>query len=97
MSKEYAWSEWLDYSKDGILSIPEKPGVFMMHASMKILFINNSQNLKKSLQESLAIPCISEAKRFRFMVSDDHEKIKFDLIEDYKNRHDGNLPKCMAN
>lgn len=96
MTTEYTWSDWLDFSQEGISNIPEKPGVFMMHAAMKVLYINDSINLKKSLQESLSIPCISEAKRFRFMVSDEHEKIKSDLIEDYKNRHDGKMPKCMS-
>jgi hypothetical protein len=96
MASQYSWSDWLDFSQDGISGAPEKPGVFMMHAAMKVLFINNSTNLKKSLQDSLSVPCISEAKRFRFMISDDHEKIKKELIEDYKNRHDGKMPSCMT-
>ena len=96
MTSQYSWSDWLDFSQNGVLSVPEKPGVFMMHAAMKVLFIDNSTNLKKSLQESLTMPCVSEAKRFRFMVSDEHEKIKQDLIEDYKNRHDGKMPSCMS-
>lgn len=95
MTTEYNWSDWLDFTKEDIEKVPESPGVFMMHASMKVLYINDSDNLRTGLKSSESIPCISEAKRFRFMVTEDHEKIKKNLIEDYKNRHEGKLPKCM--
>ena len=37
------WSEWLDFNQYNIASAtPDKPGVFKVHASMKILYIGSS-------------------------------------------------------
>ena len=60
------WSEWLDFNHSNITTTAtlDKPGVFKVHASMKILYIGSSINLKQSLLESLSDPCINKAKRF---------------------------------
>ena len=50
---ENKWSNWGDNNQESLSKIPEKPGVYMMHASMKILFIGGSQNMKKSITETL--------------------------------------------
>ena len=89
------WSEWLDFNQDVAKSDPEAPGVFVMHAAMKILFIGGAQNLRTALQESLATPCLEKAKRFRYMITDSQEKIKEQLIQDYTKKHNGKLPECM--
>ena len=92
---EYDWSDWLDFQKEVIASVPETPGVFMMHASMKILFISSSDNIKSELLSSIGTPCIIDVTRFRYMKTKFHNQIKEELINDYKNRHEGKLPKCM--
>ena len=89
------WSDWLDFNKDTIESVPESAGIFMMHSAMKILFIGNTLNLRSSLIDSLHIPCTSNATRFRYTITDNHLEITKGLIKDYKKRHEGNLPKCM--
>lgn len=89
------WSEWLDCNESIISEIPESAGVFMTHSAMKILLIDNAENLQKKLSESLSKPCVSDASRFRFIVTNNHRQKKQDLLEDYKKRHDGNLPRCM--
>jgi len=89
------WSEWLDFNQDIVKSVPESSGVFVMHTSMRILFIGNAQNLRVSLLESLTTPCLEKAKRFRYMVTDSQEKIKEQLIQDYIKKHNGKLPECM--
>ncbi|MBI3622754.1 hypothetical protein HY212_01565 [Candidatus Pacearchaeota archaeon] len=89
------WSEWLDFNQNIAKSIPEVSGVFVMHAAMKILFIGNAQNLRVSLLESLATPCLAKAKRFRYMVTNSQEKIKEQLVQDYTKKHNGKLPECM--
>jgi hypothetical protein len=43
------WSSWLNFDKATITEIPESEGIYKMHASMKILFIVNINNLRKSL------------------------------------------------
>jgi len=89
------WSEWLDFNQDVAKSVPETPGVFVMHAAMKILFIGSAQNLRSSLLESVTMPCLEKAKRFRYMVTDSQEETKEQLVQDYTKKHNGKLPECM--
>ena len=91
------WSDWLDYNQETISEIPESPGVFMMHASMKVLLISDATNLRDGVTQTLESTCTNQATRFRYSVTEEHEKTKQDLIQDYKTRHEGNLPKCMQN
>lgn len=94
-SESEQWSDWLDFNQDFIKSIPETPGVFVMHAAMKILFIGSAQNLRISLIESLTKPCLESAKRFKYMVTDSQDAVKEQLIQDYVKKHNGKLPLCM--
>ena len=89
------WSVWLDYNKETIETVPETEGLYKMHASMKILYIGNSFNLKQSLLESLSKPCLSKATRFSYVVTQTAEKIKEALLTEYRNKHNGKLPICM--
>ena len=96
--KEDIWSEWLDFNQSNITTtaIPEKPGVFKVHASMKILYIGStSTNLKQSLLESLSDPCIGKARRFSYLVTEKAEQVKDQLLEEYRESHGGRLPTCM--
>jgi hypothetical protein len=93
---ENKWSEWLDNNQESISKIPEKPGVYMMHESIKILFIGGSQNMKKSIIEALEKKCVSNSTRIRFREERDFDEIKNELITDYKKRHEGNIPQCMS-
>jgi hypothetical protein len=90
-----SWSEWLEFNKENVSKVPQTSGVFRMHTAMKMMYIGNAQNLQKRLDEALSAPCTSDAKRFCFMETSEHEKIKDDLLDDYKQRHEGKLPKCM--
>jgi hypothetical protein len=92
---ERDWSDWLDYNKETIEKIPETSGVFMMHAAMKILNIGSSENLKKSVGDTLSDSCISKASRFRYWSTKSQEKIKEELIQEYRQKHEGELPQCM--
>ena len=90
------WSDWLDFNKDCIDNIPEDEGVYKMHASMKILHIGSSYNLKQSLLESLSNSCISnKPTRFSYATTQSSEKIKEFLLNEYRNKHNGKLPICM--
>lgn len=94
MSQEN-WSQWLNFSQDMFTEIPNSSGVFMMHQAMKILYIGGSSNLKNSILEMSNDPCASKATRFRYKEEKDYEKVCNELIEDFKKRHEGNLPGCM--
>ena len=90
------WSEWLDFDKSTIETIPESPGLYKMHASMKILYIGSStQNIKKSLIDCLSDPCVSKAKRFSYALTESPDKVKEQLLNDYCSKHNGKLPECM--
>ena len=94
-SNDIVWSEWLNFDKDTIEKIPESPGVFRMHAAMKILLIENAENLQKRLLETLNQPCTCEASRFCYYESPDHENLKSQLVKEYVAKHEGKMPRCM--
>jgi excinuclease UvrABC nuclease subunit len=93
---EVTWSEWLDFNSEQASMLPESPGVYMMHAAMKILYIGGTSNLKKSITEALNTSCVRDAKRFRYFATNEHDSISQSLLSKYKEKHDGNLPRCMS-
>ena len=95
MSEEIKWSDWFDFNQEYITKIPESSGVYMMHSAMKILYIGDTTNLKKSISDSLSMNCICDANRFRYFVTPIHESIKQKLLDEYRTKHGGKLPKCM--
>ena len=94
---EDAWSEWLDFDESNITkaAIPDKPGVFKVHASMKILYIGSTMDLRRSLLESLSDPCVGKARRFSYLVTEKAEQVKDQLLTEYRENHGGNMPACM--
>jgi hypothetical protein len=89
------WSSWLNFDKEAIMKIPESEGVYKMHASMKILFIGSSSNLRKSLLESLLNSCLNKATRFSYALTISSDKIKVILLNEFSSKHNGKLPLCM--
>lgn len=96
LNNENIWSDWIDFNEETISKIPQSAGVYMMHASMKILFIGGSKDIKKSIQEKEKEPCISKANRVRYMQTTSYEQVFEDLIKDYQDRHEGQIPQCMG-
>jgi hypothetical protein len=95
MTENITWSDWLDYNTNEITKTPTEPGVYMMHAAMKILVIGSSDNLQQTILESLNDSCTRDAKRFRYFVTNAHDETKNQLLKEYQEKHDGKLPKCM--
>jgi hypothetical protein len=89
------WSPWLDFERDTIVNIAESKGVYKIHAGMKILFIGSSQNLRESMLGCLSDPCMSKAKRFSYALIESADKVKEQLLNEYRNKHNGRLPTCM--
>jgi hypothetical protein len=95
------WSLWLDFDQVNISNVPESPGMYKLHESMKILYIGSSnKNLRQSLFESLADPCRRKAKRFSYLITptngaDSTDMIKEEVLRDYIQKHNGKLPLCM--
>ena len=89
------WSSWLDFNHASIDEVPESEGVYKLHASMKILFIGRSKNLRQSLMQDLTNPCINKNSRFSYAITKTSDKIKEHLLDEYRNKHDGKLPSCM--
>jgi hypothetical protein len=95
LEEELTWSEWLDFNKTTIETVPESPGLYKIHANMKILYIGSStQNIKESLIECLSDTCISKAKRFSYALTASSDKAKEQLLNEYRTRHN-KLPECM--
>jgi excinuclease UvrABC nuclease subunit len=90
------WSSWLNFDKATITEIPESEGIYKMHASMKILFIGSSHNLRKSLLESLSDSCLNKATRFSYAITQSSDKIQELLLNEYRMKHGGQLPLCMG-
>jgi hypothetical protein len=89
------WSPWIDFDTDNIASITESEGVYKIHAGMKILFIGSSQNLRQSMLRCLSDPCTSKARRFSYAIIESADKVKDQLLNEYRNKHAGKLPLCM--
>jgi hypothetical protein len=89
------WSVWLDFDRDNIINIAESEGVYKIHAGMKILFIGSGSNLRESVLESLSDPCLSNARRFSYAITESADKVKEQILMEYRNKHDGRLPFCM--
>ena len=88
------WSQWLDFDRTNVETAPESPGVCVMHASMKTLYIGGSQNIRQELLERMSDPCTSKAKRFRYLVTPEFESVKEQHMQEYVGKH-GKPPPCM--
>lgn len=91
---EQDWSSWLDFDSRSLEAVPESPGVFVMHASMKVLYIGSGQNIRQGLASRLSDECSSKAKRFKYMLTDSHEQAREGLIQEFRQKHQGSLPPC---
>lgn len=89
------WSEWLDFDRAHVEQVPEVAGAYTMHASMKMMHIGSSDNIRKSLIELLADPCVNKAKRFHYMLTQSHAAVREQLLKDYVDKHQGKMPGCM--
>ena len=89
------WSEWLDFDRASVDSVPESPGVCMMHASMKVMYIGGSANIRQTLLECLSDQCTSKAKRFHYLLTPSYDQMKEQMLKEYADKHGGNLPLCM--
>jgi len=90
------WSQWLEFDRANIETAPESPGVCVMHASMKVLYIGGSQNVRQELLGRLSDPCTGKAKRFRYMTTPSFESVKGQMLKEYVEKHGGQLPLCMG-
>ncbi len=92
---ENSWSDWLDFNKETISKIPQSAGVYKIQASMKILFIGGSENIRTGIQDRESDLCISKNARIKYMQTLSFNQITIDLIKDYQDKHGGKLPECM--
>ena len=88
------WSQWLDFVRSNIEALPESPGVFVMHANMKVLYIGGSTNIRQGLADRLSDECSASAKRFRYIFTQSPEAVRDSLLKEYAEKHQGKLPLC---
>jgi hypothetical protein len=89
------WSPWLDFDRENIASVAESEGVYKIHAGMKILFIGGGPNLRESILGCLSDPCTSSAKRFSYAITESSDHVRLQLLDEYRDKHNGKLPACM--
>ncbi|MEW5841468.1 MAG: hypothetical protein AB1753_10745 [Thermoproteota archaeon] len=89
------WSDWLDFDRAGVEQVPEKPGVYLMHASMKVMHIGGSDNMRQALLDLLADPCAGKARRFHYMPTESYAQVREQMLKEYADKHGGKLPSCM--
>ncbi|MEO9321496.1 MAG: hypothetical protein ABI361_12585 [Nitrososphaera sp.] len=92
---ENDWSQWLDFTREQIGQVPELPGVFISHASMKILKIGGASNLRIELGRLLDDACCNKSKRFKYLLTESFESESERLVREYAEKHAGKLPECM--
>jgi hypothetical protein len=90
------WSEWLNFDRASVDTVPESPGVCMMHASMKVMYIGGSPNIRQTLLERLSDECTSKAKRFHYLLTPSYDQMKEQMLKEYAEKHGGSLPICMG-
>jgi hypothetical protein len=90
------WSEWLDFDRANIESVPESPGVCMIHASMKVMYIGGGANIRQTLLKCLLEKCTSKAKRFHYLLTPSYDQVKEQMLKEYAEKHGGSLPICMG-
>ncbi|MFQ5998758.1 MAG: hypothetical protein ACE5KO_05580 [Candidatus Bathyarchaeia archaeon] len=83
----------MNFDKDSTENVPHASGIYVMHTAMKILYVGYSYDMRKSLGENRSDPCISEAKRFRYMLTNSPDEAKKKLLKEYFEKH-GQLPRC---
>ena len=89
------WSSWIDFNRTSIDEVPQSEGVYKLHANMRILFIGSTKNLRQSLIQDLTNPCINNSARFSYANTETADKIAENLLDEYRNKHEGKLPLCM--
>ncbi len=89
------WSPWLDFDRENIANVVESEGVYKIHAGMKILFIGGAPNLRESILRCLSDPCTSSAKRFSYAITESSDHVRQQLLDEYRDKHNGKLPACM--
>ena len=90
------WSAWLDFDRVSVESVPESPGVYMMHASMRVMYIGGSANIRQTLLGHLSVECTSKAKRFHYLLTPSYDQMKREMLKEYADKHGGSLPLCMG-
>lgn len=90
------WSGWLSLLDDQINQIPERSGVYELHTVSELLYIGQSDNLRRRLKEhkNTADPCIKKATIFHYAETTAPNTVEENLLKDYKISHGGKLPPC---
>ncbi len=89
------WSQWLDFDRQAAEAAPEAAGVCVMHASMKVMYIGGSSNVRQALLERLSDPCTGKAKRFRYLLTASYQQVQNQMLKEYLEKHAGKMPPCM--
>ena len=90
------WSDFYPMNQGSINKVPEAGGVYQLNSDSSILYVGQSDNLKRRLEEHLNSDdsCIKKSTKFCYQQSDDPEDLEGKILKDHKNKNGGNLPPC---
>lgn len=91
--------EWKESNAKGIA---EKAGVYGLYETMSedgLIYIGSSSNLRERFTHYWNTnfsedPCKQTTKYYKREFTDSYEEKEKELLEQYKDEHDGKLPKC---
>ena len=91
-----SWSDFLGLYDDRINNVPERSGVYELHTVTELLYIGQSDNLRRRLQEhkNSNDSCIKRAALFRYYETTSPNSTEERLLQNYKTNHNGKLPSC---
>ncbi len=90
-----AWSDWLAFVPDEIKKVPDRKGVYQLGTLDEVLYIGQSENLRRRLSEHFdsTDSCVKKTTIFRYYETPYPRSEEEELLKQYKSVH-GRLPKC---
>lgn len=91
-----SWFDWIPFNEDGIKRVNEGSGVYELADDTELLYIGQSDKVRRRLGEHLNEndSCKNRTTRFRIMSSNDPEGDETTLLDEYRNSHNGHTPPC---
>jgi excinuclease UvrABC nuclease subunit len=90
------WSQLMMLMDRKIDEVPERSGVYALEILDEVLYLGQSDNLRRSLREhsNSSDPCIKRVSLFRYYETPSPDSTYEILLENFKSSHNGKLPPC---
>jgi len=91
-----AWSDFSPMTHDSINRVPQTGGVYQLNSDSGILYIGQTDNLRRRLGEHLNSDdsCIQRTRQFSYQESDDPGGLESKILQKISDDNNGDLPPC---